>query len=137
MTRPAREYLHGDSVIVPNRVALQIWALAGLDRVQIQARRDQDFQLVEVLEALRIGGQRSKASANRSVVGPIWRPTPDLTSASNYISTRQAADRLHVTPRHIVRLLDRGTLAGIRDATGRWQIDPASLHTTPHDKETP
>ncbi|WP_226531360.1 helix-turn-helix domain-containing protein [Microbacterium paraoxydans] len=128
MVRPAADFLFDDLLILPGNLALQVWTVGELDRALAQARRDRDHQLVEILIAIRTAGLRAKAAAAEvtSGLGHVSRPSPDIGTRLRFITTRQAADRLHVSTRHVLRLLDTGELLG-RKVEDRWHIDPLSL----------
>jgi excisionase family DNA binding protein len=52
--------------------------------------------------------------------------TEPTTPITDYISTREASERAHLTQDHIIRLLHRGSIQGIRKAR-EWLVYIPSL----------
>lgn len=124
MTRPAAHYVHDTVVVVPGALAARLWRVARLDEVRVAAN-GRDPALYELLVAIKQAAMRAS-----SEVGSEPVPTSEPRPLSELITTQQAAERLNVTPRQVVKLLATGRLNGERDHDGRsWLIDPASVTT--------
>lgn len=119
----ASAYVHGVDgpiVIVSARVAAQLDRLLNLTRVRVDVR-GQDPELDAVLLGLRVAAMAWRQSAT----GHTERTSPDPMPP--WITTTQAADLLHVDPRHIRRLAAAGHLEARQIPGGSWLIERESV----------
>jgi len=68
--------------------------------------------------AISVGGSRLPPAAVRE---------PASAASWRWPTTQQAAERLAVSKRRVIQLIDEGRLVAVKDAGGAWHIDPASL----------
>lgn len=117
----------GVGVLLRPQIVAELHAVvAGVVRVR-RARgevTDADVQLVEAL--------RTPAAANALLMsegGPVRAGTLDGAAApgASWVSVTLAASALGFSPRHVLRLLDRGELPGAERIGHIWAIPPVAV----------
>lgn len=120
------------SVIIPPRIARWLEHNAGMTAERRFRLRANDPEAYVALAALHLSALVSESGTKSAV------PQPHQAQSVHWVSTRQAADTLHVTDRCIRNWCTTGRLHA-QQIGSRWLIDPTSIalvHTT-RPKETP
>lgn len=106
---PALVGMHGPAVVVPARVAAVLERYADLTGLRVRTR-GVDPEVTHVLEALRYAALTWRSSA----IGTAEAVRPEPAASSDWLSTREAADLLRVTPRAVRKSIALGKLPSQR-----------------------
>lgn len=123
--------VRGPEALVSARIAALLERHAGLDQFRL-ARRGFDAELDETLEAVHRAAMawRRQAGTQRSEVERTGTPVaaqPEPAAPSKaWLWTGEAAGRLGVSPRWILKLIERGDLEAERRGS-RWRIRRESV----------
>ena len=130
--RPTHEmYLHGSrgdrTVVVPHQFVTWLGRSGGLIDLQRRNRGDSDL-INAVLAAFGLAALETRASDPGSDSAPRSEVE---TRSVQLLSTRRAADQLHMTTRAVTDACKSGRLPGTQDTDGRWWIHPDDLADYP------
>jgi hypothetical protein len=125
--RISRRLTADGSVIIPPRIARWLEHNAGMTADRRIRLRDNDPEAYVALAALHLSALSSESGTKDA------EPQPNSAQLQEWISSRQAADTLHVTDRCIRKWCTTGRLHA-QQIGSRWLIDPTSM--TPLTKDT-
>lgn len=120
MPRPPEHYVFGDFVLVPNAVAHLLERHAHLDDFR-RAMRGRNLLLDTSLVALHIGALAWRSSVAGTKPAPTSEPGGESIQPRTWATSKEAADRLNVTQRAVLKAIAEGRLAALKD-DGRWRI---------------
>lgn len=129
---PARQLLlgcDGPAVLVTARVAHRIAPrLAAWLRELAEDGAAPDPEVVEAVRAMQLAANRYAAERVTAAGGSPGLPSPPHPSSSghDWLTARQAAERLGCKLRNVSDLRARGRITAVQ-AGGQWRYDPVSI----------